>query len=436
MRLISSPARLEGTIKVPGDKSISHRAVILNSIAQGTARITNFLSGEDCESTIACMRAMGVDISEGDLLQISGVGLHGLREPEDVLNAANSGTTTRLLAGLLAAQPFFSVITGDESLRRRPMDRIIQPLRLMGGEVKGRHGDTRLPLAISGGRLRAIRYTLPVASAQLKSALLIAGLYAEGRTVLVESLPTRDHTERMLAAMGAHVITNVSQEGHHVIAIDPPERLLALDMDVPGDISSAAYWLVAAAIHPNARLTVQGVGVNQTRTGVIDVLRQMGSRISLDRERDEGGEPIADITVESSNLAGTEISGALVPRAIDEIPVLAIAAAAASGTTTIKDAAELRVKESDRISTLAAELTRLGARVEEKPDGLVIHGGSALHGATCRSYGDHRLAMAMAVAGLAASGQTAIEDDEIVKVSYPGFWNDLDRVTGEVSHVC
>ncbi len=429
MRGITAPARLGGRIRVAGDKSISHRAVMLNGLAQGQARISNFLAGADCLSTVACMRAMGVRILEGEPLTVIGAGLHGLQEPQDVLNAENSGTTMRLLTGLLAGQRFFSVITGDESLRRRPMDRVIKPLRLMGADVRGRQDDTRPPLAITGGRLKAIQYTLPVASAQLKSSLLLAGLFAEGKTDLIEKVATRDHTERMLAAMGAHVTMSASDESHTLVTLEAPESLRSIDIEVPGDLSSAAFWMVAAAVHPNARLTLECVGINPTRTGIVDILRAMGARLFVENERLEGGEPVADITVESSVLSGIDIGGGLIPRAIDDIPVLAVAAAAASGTTSIRDAAELRVKESDRISTLAVELNRLGASVEELPDGLIIHGGVRLEGASCRSHGDHRLAMALAVAGLIARGQTTIDDEDVVRVSYPGFWDDLSRVT-------
>lgn len=402
----------------------------MNGIADGPAAVSHFLAGADCLSTVACMRAMGVGIQDGDPLVVEGQGLRGLREPEGVLDAENSGTTMRLLTGLLAAQPFFAVFTGDSSLRRRPMDRVIQPLRLMGAEVRGRQRDTRPPLAIVGGGLRGIKYALPVASAQLKSSLLLAGLYAEGETTLIEPAPTRDHTERMLEAMGARISREVLPGGSFSVTLEPPASLRPVDLAVPGDLSSAAFWLVAAAIHPDARLTLEGVGVNPTRTGVLDVLKAMGGRLRLERERTEGGEPVADIIMESSRLTGTDIGGELVPRAIDDIPALAVAAAVASGTTIIRDAAELRVKESDRISSLAIELRRLGVRVEELPDGLVIHGGARLQGSDCRSYGDHRLAMALAVAGLVAQGETTLDEEKVVGVSYPGFWQDLDRVSG------
>jgi 3-phosphoshikimate 1-carboxyvinyltransferase len=429
-RVRASP-RLEGEISVPGDKSISHRAAILNGIAEGPARIRGFLFGEDCLSTLACLKALGVRIErEGEELLVEGRGLQGLEEPAQVLDAGNSGTTLRLLAGLLAGQPFFSVLSGDDSLRSRPMARVVEPLRLMGARILGRQDDSRAPLAIRGGRLKAIHYTLPVASAQLKSALLLAGLYAKGKTTLVEPSPSRDHTERMLRAMGAHLITYGDEEqGGQRIVLEPPGSLRPLDLEVPGDLSSAAFWLVAAAIHPQARVRVRGVGLNPTRTGVLDVLRSMGGRLYVEEKRRQGEEPLGDITVESSPLVGTEIGGGLIPRVIDEIPVLAVAAAVASGTTVIKDAAELRVKESDRIAALGRELVRLGARVEERPDGMIIKGGARLRGASCRSHGDHRLAMALAVAGTVAQGETIIEDGQAVSISYPGFWQDLSRLS-------
>ena len=429
MRSVVSPTRLEGTIRVPGDKSISHRAVMLNGIAEGQGQIRNFLAGADCLATVACMKAMGVGIQGTEPLTVSGVGLHGLKEPQDVLNAENSGTTMRLLTGLLAAQPFFTVMTGDESLRRRPMDRIIQPLRSMGAEVRGRQEDKRPPLAIMGRRLKSMEYTLPVASAQLKSALLLAGLFADGKTTIVEPAPTRDHTERMLRAMGARVCSYASERGSNLVTVEPATALSALDLEVPGDLSSAAFWLVAGAVHPDARLTLEGVGVNPTRTGILDVLKSMGAGLTVLNQRMEGGEPVADISIESSGLTGTEIAGGLISRAIDDIPVLAVAAAVASGTTVIRDASELRVKESDRIGSLVSELRRLGANAEELPDGLIIQGGAKLDGTNCRAYGDHRLAMALAVAGLVAHGVTTIDDDVAVQVSYPGFWMDLDRVS-------
>ncbi|MBI2303983.1 MAG: 3-phosphoshikimate 1-carboxyvinyltransferase [Chloroflexi bacterium] len=424
---MASPDQLVGEITPPGDKSLSHRAVIFNAIAQGRARVTNFLPGADCQATIACMRALGVSIQEDDderELVVEGVGKEGLREAETVLDAQNSGTTMRLLAGLLAAQPFFSVITGDVSLRSRPMGRIAVPLRQMGASVWGRQGGSLPPLAIAGGRLSGIDYQMPVASAQLKSALLLAGLYARGETHLEEPAPSRDHTERMLEAMGVEL----RREGNRVALVPPSQPLRALDIHVPGDISSAAFWLVAGTIHPRARIVVRGVGMNPTRTGILDVLRAMGAMLKVEKAREERGELVADVMVESRPLRGVEIGGDLIPRLIDEAPIIALAAAAAQGTTIIKDAAELRVKESDRISTTVAELRRFGVNIEEMPDGMIIRGGGELQGATCKSYGDHRLAMTLAMAGLVARGETFVRDAEIVDVSYPHFWEDVERL--------
>jgi len=416
---------LKGEVAPPGDKSISHRAVILNSMASGKARIANFSSGDDCLAMISCLRALGVEIvEESGLFTVSGVGKEGFAEPADVLNASNSATTMRLLAGLLAAQPFLSVITGDESLRSRPMARLIHPLRTMGADIWGRGYDSLAPLAIKGGQLRGIDYTSPVASAQLKSAILIAGLFAEGCTTIEEPAASRDHTERMLGAMGA----DLKRDGPK-IALTPPISLSPIDIHIPGDISSAAFWLVAAAIHPNAHITVTKTGINPTRTGIIDVLLQMGAKLRVKNERMEGGEPVADLELESSELEGTEIGGCIIPRIIDEIPLIALAGSLATGTTTIREAEELRVKESDRIGATVKELSKLGADMEELPDGMVIHGGRELKGGECHSHHDHRLAMTLGIAGLVAQGETVVRGAEAVDASYPGFWQDLERLT-------
>lgn len=412
---------------MPGDKSVSHRALILNAVAEGEALVSNLGPGADCASTIRCLRALGVTIQreeEGETLRIVGVGLGGLREPEDVLDAGNAGTTIRLLAGLLAGQRFLSILTGDASLRSRPMGRIIEPLRRMGGRLWGRRGDTLPPVVVRGSELTGIDYTLPVASAQLKSALLLAGLYARGATVIREPRPTRDHTERMLVAQGA----DLRVEGGSV-HLSPGRRLAALDVQVPGDISSAAFWLVAAAIHPDAEIVVRDVGVNPGRTGVLEVLRRMGADLEVVPRGERGGEPLADLVARSSRLRAVEVGGEIVPRLIDEIPILAVAAACAEGETRFADAAELRVKETDRLAAITAELRKLGVQVEELSDGLIVHGGGGLRGAPCRSYDDHRMAMAMAVAGLVARGETGIEGAEAAVVSYPGFWDDLERVS-------
>jgi len=364
-------------------------------------------------------------------IEIHGVGVMGFTEPDTVLDAGNSGTTMRLLTGLLAGQAFFTVITGDASLCSRPMGRVIHPLRLMGARIYGRNRDTLAPLAIKGQELHGLDYTLPVASAQIKSAMLIAGLFSQqkGRTVVREPAVSRDHTERMLRAMGV----KVTAEGPVVTLMPPAAPPKAIDVHVPGDISSAAYWLVLGAIHPNARVRIKGTGVNPTRTGIIDVLLKMGARIKAENERVINNEPVADLVVESSELTAAEIGGDLVPRLIDEVPVLAVAACLATGTTVIKDAAELRVKETDRIAFLVAELSKMGADVEELPDGIIIRGGGKLNGAECSSHGDHRIAMALGVAGAIANGETLIEDAGVVDISYPGFWQELERLTAHLA---
>lgn len=419
MKLTINPVKkLRGVLSVPGDKSISHRAVMLGALARGITEVDHFLMGEDCLATVACFKAMGVRI-EGPVegkLKVHGVGLGGLQEPADVLDAGNSGTTTRLMMGILAGQPFCSIITGDESLRRRPMARVTGPLAEMGAVFLGREQNNLLPMAVRGGALKPIHFQSPVASAQVKSAILLAGLYAEGETSVTEPSPSRDHTERMLQAFGAAVRVT----GNTVTLKGFPE-LQGLKITVPGDISSAAFLAVAAACLPDSEVTLQGVGINPTRDGLLEVLRQMGAGLEIVNERQQGGEPVADIKISGGKLQGTEISGALIPRLIDEIPVLAVAAAYAEGTTVIRDAAELKIKESNRIAAVARELKKFSVDIEELPDGLVIRGGKPLTGATCQSYGDHRIAMAMAVAGLGARGQSVIEGAQCIPVSFPGF---------------
>ena len=428
-RTLRRATRLRGTVQVPGDKSISHRTALLGALASGRSKVRRFLAAEDCRATLACLRALGIEWRLEEeapgvaTLEIEGVGLRGLREPADVLDASNSGTTLRLLAGVLAGQPFTSVLTGDTSLRSRPVDRIIEPLRLMGAQLSARDGDRRPPLTIRGGSLRGVRYRLPVASAQVKSAVLLAGLFAEGETIVEEPVATRDHTERLLLAMGA----KLRREGPG-IRLTPPPSLTPIDLEAPGDVSAAAFWLVAGAVHPDAEITLPKVGINPTRTGLLDVLVMMGATIEVGEQRMVGEEPVADITVRSSRLQGVEVGGELIPRLIDELPALAVAAAFAEGRTVVRDAAELRVKESDRIATLTTQLGLLGAAIEERPDGFVIEGGRGLRGARVTGAGDHRLTMALAVAGLLAEGKTTLEDGESVAVSYPGFWADLDRI--------
>ncbi len=419
---------LRGTVHVPGDKSISHRALMLGALATGTTRIHGLLVGEDTCSTAVCFRAMGATISELNPTEVTVTGCGGdrLAEPADVLNAGNSGTTLRLLLGLLAAQrDRFFTLTGDASLRSRPMARVVVPLTQMGAQIWGRDGHRRAPLAVLGADLKPITYTSPIASAQVKSALLLAALFTQGTTVLREPHRSRDHSERMLQAFGAPV-TVIPDAA--TVELTGPCQLTAQTVIVPGDISSAAFWLVAASITPGSELLLTNVGVNPTRTGILDVLWEMGADITLENERLATGEPVADLRVRSAPLKGTRISGALIPRLIDEIPILAVAAAFASGTTEIRDAAELRVKESDRLAAIATQLQRLGANVTELNDGLDITGGRPLQGTTLESYGDHRMAMSMAIAALNAKGASFIQRASAAAVSYPNFVTTLQQL--------
>ncbi len=406
-----------GRVKVPGDKSISHRAVMFGALASGITNISGFLPGADCLATIDCFRNMGVTIEfAGNEVKVHGVGLQGLKKPQNRLYVANSGTTIRLLLGILAGQPFTATITGDASIVRRPMRRVEEPLRRMGADISGLETDDHAPLLIRPARLSNITYHMPLASAQVKSAILLAGLYAGGCTTVIESSPSRDHTEIMLAAFGARII----KDGSAVSVLGGPQ-LTARNIAVPGDISSAAFLMVAGLIVPDSEIVIENVGINPTRTGILDVLKAMGADIAVTPKAGDNIEPLGDIRVRSSSLKAAEIAGPVIPRLIDEIPVIAVAAAFAKGTTVIRDAAELKVKESDRISAIAAGLARMGASVRELPDGLEIDGGRMLSGAPINSYGDHRIAMAFAVAGLRAQGQTEIMNDECVAVSFPGF---------------
>lgn len=423
MSLTLSPVpALRGTVTVPGDKSISHRAVMLGALAEGTTHITGFLMGEDCLSTISCFRKMGIDIEVSDEeVVVHGAGLHGLKAPTELLYTGNSGTTTRLLCGILAGQPFSSVLNGDASIQKRPMGRIIKPLRLMGADIDGKDGNL-CPLTIHPAPLSGIRYELPVASAQLKSAVLLAGLFADGQTTVVEPAASRDHTERMLRGLGAKVETV-----GNVITLTSPDTLRAVDVEVPGDISSAAYFLVAGLILPDSEIIIRNVGVNPTRTGILDALDAMGADIERLNERGDV-EPVCDLRVRSSRLHGTVIGGDIIPRLIDELPVLAVAAAFAEGETVIRDAQELKVKESNRIAAMTTELSRTGADVRETEDGMVICGGKPLHGADFLSYADHRVAMSMAVCALACEGSSSIDDPACVAISYPTFFDTLDSL--------
>jgi len=408
---------VSGEARVPGDKSISHRSVMLGALAEGPTRVSGFLEGEDALATVAAFRAMGVliDGPDGGQVRIEGVGLHGLRAPDRALDCGNSGTSMRLLCGLLAGQPFDCELTGDDSLRRRPMGRVIEPLSRMGADIAAADGGTP-PLRIQGGRpLHGIHYDLPMASAQVKSAVLLAGLYSEGRTSVTEPAPTRDHTERMLRGFGYEV---TSEQG--LIALQGGGRLRGTDIDVPADISSAAFFLVAASIAPGSDLLLTHVGINPTRTGVLNILRLMGADITLSNQREVGGEPVADVRVRHAPLRGIDIPEDQVPLAIDEFPVLFIAAACAEGRTVLRGAAELRVKESDRIAAMAEGLSTLCVRNEVLADGIVIEGGT-LGGGVIHTFNDHRIAMAFAVAALRAEREIRVLDCDHVATSFPGF---------------
>lgn len=415
---------LKGSIQVPGDKSISHRAIMFGSMASGTTTVKGFLMGDDCLSTISCFQKLGVKIDITDeVVTIQSEGEDAWKEPSEVLDTGNSGTTTRLMLGLLAGTSFHSVLAGDESIAKRPMKRIINPLREMGADIRGRMDGQYTPLAVQGTALKAIDYTLPVASAQVKSAILLAALKAEGKTVIHEPIASRDHTEIMLEHFGA-TITRENQ----LIKLEGGQKLTAADVQVPGDISSAAFMIGAALITEDSKVTLKNVGINPTRTGILDVIEKMGASFELE-ENDTEGERSADVTVYSSKLKGTEIGGELIPRLIDEIPLIALIATQAEGTTIIKDAEELRVKETDRIAAVVKELSKMGANIEATEDGMIIQGPTALTGAEMTSYGDHRLGMMAAIGALAASGEVVIDDPECISISYPNFFEHLNLLT-------
>lgn len=444
MKKSVTPAEsLSGVVSVPGDKSISHRAVMLGALAEGTTEIEGFLTSRDCLHTLQCMRSLGIAIEGGstekhtekctekctepveEKIVIRGRGLGGLREPEGILDVGNSGTTIRLLSGILAGQSFTTFLTGDASLCSRPMERVIVPLQKMGAKIIGRRGGTLAPLGIVGGNLRSITYKTPVASAQVKSAVLLAGLFALGWTEVIEPAISRNHTELILAAFGAQL----EREGN-LVRVKGFPHLQAQKVVVPGDLSSAAFLLVAALIVPSGRLTIRSVGLNPTRSGIIEVLQAMGAQIRIFDVQEVAGELRGNIEVESSSLQGVALGGEIIPRLIDEIPILAVAALFARGVTEIRDAAELKLKESNRLVAICRGLTKLGGRVEELPDGLRIYGGYPLRGAFCQSFGDHRIAMALAVAALGAKGEIVIDDAETVDISFPGFWRLLDELRG------
>lgn len=425
---LSASTPLRGSLVISGDKSISHRAVMFGSLATGTTEIEGFLPGEDCLSTIRCFRSMGVRIEQrGSSVTILGRGLRELMPPAEALACGNSGTTTRLLSGVLAAQRFSSVLTGDASIQRRPMKRVITPLCAMGADIKSISGNDCAPLSIRGKQLYGVHFNSPIASAQVKSAVLLAGLYASGQTTVTEPALSRDHTERMLRAFGAKVSTG-SFEGRPAVTVSETENLYGTEISVPGDISSAAFFLVGASIVPGSEVVLRNVGINPTRDGVISALRAMGANIEVLDIRNEDSEPAADLLVRYAPLHGTEIGGELIPRLIDELPVLAVAAACAEGRTVIRDAAELKVKESNRIHTMAEGLSRLGATVAETEDGLIIDGGAALHGGEVESYLDHRVAMSFAILSLVIDGEVKITHPECVNISASTFYEDLESL--------
>lgn len=409
-----------GQIKVPGDKSISHRAVMLGSLANGVTEISGFLKGADCLSTIDCFRKMGIDIDiNGENVTVHGNGLRGLKQPYEMLYTGNSGTTTRLLCGILAGQNFDTSITGDASIQKRPMGRVVQPLSMMGAKIENEY----CPLYITGTKLHGIDYKMPVASAQVKTAIILAGLYAYGETVIHEIEKSRDHTELMLSAMGADLtVDNLD------ITVKPTNDLTAVNVDVPGDISSAAFFLVLGAIMPNSQITVTNVGINPTRTGIIDVLKDMGADITLENVHTSAGETVADITVRSSSLKGTTVGGDIIPRLIDELPIIAVAAVFADGQTVIKDAQELKVKETNRIRAVVDEFNKCGIDITETDDGMIINGGKSIHGADFKTYGDHRMAMSLTVLAQLADSESTLDDSDCACVSYPTFFDDFYKL--------
>lgn len=420
---------LKGEINIPGDKSISHRSIMLGSIAQGTTEITHFLKGADCLSTIRCFRKMGIEIEEKpDCILVHGKGLRGLTPPDGVLDVGNSGTTTRLLSGILAGQSFSSALSGDESLNSRPMARIMTPLNNMGADITSLNHNNCAPLCINPGTLHGIHYQSPVASAQVKSAVLLAGLYADGETSVTEPALSRNHTELMLQNFGAYVTSSMHSDGSATAQVESCSELYGQQIFVPGDISSAAYFIAAGLLVPHSEILVKNVGTNFTRAGFLKVCEAMGASLTLLNQSFEGGEGRADILVKPGSLKGTTIEGDIIPSLIDEIPVIAVMAACAKGSTIIKDAAELKVKETNRIDTVTENLRAMGALVTPTEDGMIIEGGARLRGARIKSYLDHRIAMSFAVAGLAASGETVIEDSQCVDVSYPDFFTTLESL--------
>lgn len=438
MEIHTASKGLRGEIQIPGDKSISHRSVMFGALAKGTTEITHFLQGADCLSTIGCFREMGIEIENtNEKIIVHGKGLHGLSAPSKILNVGNSGTTTRLISGILSGQAFASTLSGDASLNSRPMNRIMEPLQMMGADIQSKFINGCAPLLINAHlpvgvkpTLTGIHYHSKVASAQVKSALLLAGIYADGVTTVIEPNLSRNHTELMLNEFGAQVTTKMNPDDSAVISISPCEELYGHAIVVPGDISSAAYFIAAGLLIPNSELLIQNVGINPTRAGILKVCEAMGANITYLNPHTRNGEPTSDLLIKTSSLHGATIEGALISTLIDEIPMIAVMAAFAEGTTIIKDAAELKVKETDRIWTTTEGLKSLGADVTPTEDGMIIHGGNPIHGGVVNSYLDHRIAMAFAIAGLAAEGTTTILDSQCVDVSYPDFFQTLEKIQG------
>jgi len=424
LKLKTNVNSLVGEITVPGDKSISHRSVMFGAIAQGETRVTNFLPGDDCLSTISCFRKLGVSIEESNgELCIIGKGFEGLQEPNQVLDVGNSGTTIRLLMGILAGRPFYSSLEGDESIAKRPMTRVTNPLSKMGAKLDGRKNGAYTPISIRGGQLEPLRYELPVASAQVKSALILAGLQADGESTIIEPAETRDHTERMIRQFGGEIIKD-----NKVITVKGGQRLTGSTVHVPGDISSAAFFLVAGAVIPGSEMVLKNVGLNPTRTGIIEVLTKMGADFEIVQRDDNSFEPAGDLIIKSSNLKGTIIEGELIPKLIDEIPIIALLATQAEGNTIIKDAEELKVKETNRIDTVVEELRKLGASIEATEDGMIIYGKSHLTGGRVSSHGDHRIGMMLSIAALICENEVELEKPEAIAVSYPNFFSHLNSL--------
>lgn len=424
--IIHNSKQVNGELHIPGDKSISHRSIMLGSIARGTTVIDGFLMGEDCISTINCFKTLGIDIEMPDpkKILVHGKGMHGLHQPTHILDAGNSGTTSRIMLGILAGQSFDSSITGDLSLQKRPMKRVITPLTLMGARIKSSNKSMLLPLHIEGNQLHGIDYKLSVASAQLKSSLIMAGLFADQPVKITEQISSRNHTELMLATFGGSLAVK-----DHTITVHQVEDLYAQEIIIPGDISSAAYFITAALILPNSQITIRNVGINPTRTGILEVYKAMGAKIDLENIKEQNGELIADITAYSSSLSSTCIEGDMIPRLIDEIPIIAVAAAFANGTTTIRDAQELKIKESNRIQSMVNELSKMNVNISETSDGMIIQGGNILQGGIVENYMDHRVTMSMAIAALGAMGSTTIKGAEYINTSFPQFHDILNRIT-------